>query len=124
MKIKIKETGKIENLSIIDPKSGVNWISDFIGNADGFAQFEKEIDEDGDATEYWICDQSTFDWWDKVVDEYQNLEDRIEEMKNEYGRDLVDQIVRDNYNNDMDLHPSQVNEALNHFLKDQEAAHD
>lgn len=59
MKIIIKETSVTETLSIIDPKTGIDYILDFIGNTGAFADNQFNYDEEFDA---YICDQATFDW--------------------------------------------------------------
>jgi hypothetical protein len=76
-----RETGEVESLSIIDRKSGCDWVSDLIGNADGFAQFIPELDADGDETGRWIADASTIEWWQHYISDHETVEDAIESLR-------------------------------------------
>lgn len=80
MKIIIKETQKIETLSIIDPKTGVDYISDFVGNTGALIDGQFEWNEDRDA---YICDQETYDWWKEGVASNQKLVNRTHELVKE-----------------------------------------
>ncbi|SMB89282.1 hypothetical protein SAMN05660772_02863 [Pasteurella testudinis DSM 23072] len=78
MEIIIRQTNKKESLTIIDPKTGCNYISDFIGNTGALNDGQFTYDDDKNA---WICDQDTFDWWEYVVAENQALNYRIDALK-------------------------------------------
>lgn len=105
MEIIIKETGLIEELSIIDSKTGFDWICDLIGNHDGFGedidcQFVRELDEDGCWTGRCITSQENFYWWDCVVTQIEEVEERIEKLKDEFGFERVESVVCEaNYGN-------------------------
>lgn len=73
MKIKIIETGKIEELNIIDPKSGVNWINDLMGNHGALPEY----DEDSD---YYLMSLNDFEWWDNLIDAYQSADNRHHDL--------------------------------------------
>jgi hypothetical protein len=90
MKVKIKETGKIETLSVIDPQTGCCYVSDLIGNADGFSQFERD-----EASDTWLCDQETFDWWLNYIRATEKSDAMVEELKDVLGSDLVFEMVAD-----------------------------
>ncbi|MDD5330220.1 MAG: hypothetical protein PHX38_09460 [Sulfuricella sp.] len=109
MKIIIKETSAVETLSIIDPKSGVDYIYDFIGNAGALIDGQFEWDEDRDA---YVCDQETFDWWDTVVTANQSLEDRIHELVHERGFETVYAVIHAAGSVDLEDHAANVNQAL------------
>ena len=109
MKIIIKETSAVETLSIIDPKSGVDYISDFIGNTGALNDGQFEWDEDRDA---YVCDQETFDWWDTVVTANQSLDDRIHELVEEHGSEAVYEVIRAAGSVDLEDHAANVNQAL------------
>jgi hypothetical protein len=109
MKILIKDTNKIESLEIIDPRTGINWIEDFVGNTGALTdgQFEYE-----DETGSYLCEQSTFDWWSKVVSDNEALENRIYDLVQEHGSDAVYSVVNDAGGSDLEDHAANVNQAL------------
>lgn len=109
MKIIIKETSAVETLSIIDPKTGVDYISDFIGNTGALIDGQLEWDEDRDA---YVCDQETFDWWDTVVTANQSLDDRIHELVKEHGSAAVYEVINSAGSVDLEDHAANVNQAL------------
>lgn len=85
MKITILETGAKKELSLIDPKTGQDYLAAFV---EGYHDFWE--DENGDLackTHY------VFSWWEKVVKDRQELEDRIDVMISDYGRDTIYQVI-------------------------------
>lgn len=79
-RVRIKETGEEKELSIIDRNSGVDWVSDLIGNAgatiDG--QFTWDNDE-----EVYHADRETYDWWARYIEDTEKTEDEIEALAEE-----------------------------------------
>ena len=84
MKLYIKESGSIETLSIIDPKTGCDYIFDFVGNT---GALEREFEKTDKAD--FVVNQADYDWWAKVVADNQALEFRIAELVEECGYDRV-----------------------------------
>ena len=83
--IKIIETGEVKELEIIDPKSGNDWSSDFIGNND-----EIEWDRDAGAM---LLTKEQHDWWAEVLPAYERAEHALHEYRlelDEHNRDLLD----------------------------------
>ena len=109
MKIIIKETSAVHELSIIDPNSGLNYISDFIGNTGALFDGQFEWDYDLDA---YVCTQETFDWWDTVVTDNQLLNDRIHDLVQEHGSGTVNKVVYEADTIDLEDHAASVNQAL------------
>lgn len=109
MKIIINETNTIESLEIIDPCTGIDWIKDFIGNAGALSDGQFEWDDEQDA---YLCDQATFDWWEKVVLDNENLENRIYALRQQYGDDAVDSAIMAAGSNDLESHAGYLNQAL------------
>lgn len=109
MKIIINETKKVEYLSLIDPKTGVDFIADFIGNTGALidGQFYKECDSD-----FYVCDEPTFDWWCKVVSDNQALLYRIYDLKKERDSEAVEAVIRTANDGDLEDHAASVNNAL------------
>ena len=108
MKLYIKETGKIETLSIIDPKNGCDYIFDFVGNTGAFdREFEKTDNENVD----FAISQADYDWWAKVVADNQALEYRIAELAAEHGYDRVMGAVM-GVSSDLEDYAAAANAAL------------
>jgi hypothetical protein len=90
MQIIINETGAVESLSIIDPKSGTNYIADFVGNTGALHDGQFAWDDDAQAHR---CDQDTYDWWATVVAENQSLDDRKHALAQEHGWEAVHEAL-------------------------------
>jgi len=122
LKIKIKETGLIYDLSIIDPKTGVDWISDFIGNHDGFREGEFEKPADTDANYDYEIDQGHFNWWETVINDNEALDYRIHDLNQEHGWETIQNIVWKAYDGaDLEYQASMVNQVLDEFEAELEA---
>ena len=89
MELFIKETGAIETLSIIDPRTGCDYIFDFVGNTGAFDREFEATDENAD----FVISQADYDWWAKVVADNQALEYRIAALAAEHGYDRVMDVV-------------------------------
>jgi hypothetical protein len=95
MKIRIKETGSIESLSIIDRKNGVDYIADFIGNNGGLCDGQFTWNDEADCYE---ADQETYDWWDRVVRAYDAADEAMEEFLESIDDEQDRQNARDRIN--------------------------
>lgn len=94
-------------LSLLDPENGVDYVGDFIGNYDSFTDNEKSDDkiiiDDSDSEHVWGNDSQYFatretaDWWVKVINDQQQLVDRIHELKQEHGHDAVMDALSNEY---------------------------
>ena len=71
MTIRIKETGETKELGIIDPVSGMNWISDFIGNTGAMNDGQFTWNEKDDLYE---VSEEDLDWWENLVEEYEKAD--------------------------------------------------
>ena len=89
MKLFFRETGVIETLAIIDPRTGCDYIFDFMGNTGAFTREFEKTDENAD----FAISQADYDWWAKVVADNQALENRIAELAAEHGYDRVMDVV-------------------------------
>jgi hypothetical protein len=108
MKVKIKETGKIEDLEIIDPKTGLDWAADMTGD-------DPNIDYDGDD---WVCDQDTFDWWHDVMTRYQKADDRFHEIRESLDDDQDLYKHLDSFLGvDVENYPEALNQGLDAWEK-------
>lgn len=112
VKVIINETEEIRDLTITDSSTGLCYIGDFIGNADGFAgQFFKMEEHEANGAEY-SCSKETFEWWDAVIDAHQKVEDRIFDLKTEYGAEAVEAAIEGVAQGDLDSDPDRLIHAL------------
>ena len=115
MEIKIIETGKIEQLGIVDPKSGCNWIKDLMGNHGALPDLEE--DADGYETGYYLMSQDDFNWWRDLTDAYQAADDRYHNLlhntlDNEAAADLVQDAGE--FYGDLEDYPGHLNACCDH----------
>lgn len=110
MKVMIRETGKVETLKWME--NGVSIVNDMIGNHDGFGTEAHQFEAvDGDEYDFAAA-QDTFDWWEKVARDNEELHERLQILNEEYGSDAVNDIV--NLASEVDLEDlaAAVNKAL------------
>lgn len=110
LKIKINETGAMETLSMISP-NGTDAAADMIGNHDGFGPESWQFELDSDSGIY-TANQETYDWWAKVLMENEELEERIEALKEEHGSDAVQEVIEAAGIVDLEDHAANLNKAL------------
>lgn len=108
MKVMIKETGKLEELNLVDDATGVDSAIDVIGNHGGL---DGQFVYDDDAGIYH-CSQDTFDWWSRVLHEQQELEDRLAELRKEHGAERVQEVLEAVGDYDLEDMAAEVNAAL------------
>lgn len=70
MKIMIEETGKVKEIILIDPKTKLDWSTDFIGNNLVNAEYKYSEEED---VELLVLNQEDFDWWVDVMAKYESV---------------------------------------------------
>lgn len=75
--LKIKETQETKTLSLIDPKTGVDWISDYIGNTCDMTNGALTYDAESDI--YHIS-QDDFDYWADMVSMRDAVDNRMYDM--------------------------------------------
>ena len=84
MEIKIKETGEIKELLLIDPATGIDWAMDLTATDDN-------ITFDGESR---VCDQDTFDWWNALIQEYQVADDRYYKLRQSLDEAARFELIR------------------------------
>ena len=74
--IQIKENGKVEEITVIDPKTGLDWAADLIGNTDpvivGF-----------NSDDNMIMGQEEFDWWSDYCEKYEQADNLVHDFFND-----------------------------------------
>lgn len=88
---KIKETGETKTLSLIDPKTGHDYIADFMGNADGLVGLARAEDD-------YIINQCDYDWWLDVVEATQKADNLEFEYKDSLSDDVKEELYQANFN--------------------------
>lgn len=90
MKLYIKETGTIKTLEIIDPKTGCNYISDFIGK---IPESEHKLEKAGrDDVDYEIS-QDDYEWLADIVRHHQALNIRIRELEEKHDYNAIYDLI-------------------------------
>lgn len=111
MEIRIKETGEIEDVYLIDPKTGICWVSDFMGSPDEL--------EYNDESGIYEMSQADFDWWENVIKAYQHASDRAHEFRAEFGKEEIDDLLNDaTASVDVDMIAPCIEGALDQYLAD------
>lgn len=117
MKFYITDKNVYEELELIDPKYGIDWISDFIGNSGAIADNKccKNAtsyivwDDEKDA---YLIDSENFEWWKNVVAEMQQFELISYKIEKVYGYDAVCDAIGDSMACDLEFQAKNGMEAL------------
>lgn len=115
MEIRIAETNEIKDLDIIDPKSGVNWIADLMGNHGALPT--SEVDDDGYDTGNKIMSQEDYEWWSDLVDRYQAADDRYHALRKSLDDDEALVFDAQNINVDLEDYPGALNDVCDQHDK-------
>jgi hypothetical protein len=112
MNVKIKETGKIGTLSIIDRESGVNWVQDLIGNTGALHDGRFTWSEEDNA---YLVDQAEYDWWAKYIADQERTEQEVEALADELDidADIIWERIEENTGGDYEDHRGQAIQAMN-----------
>lgn len=112
MQVIIKETGIRENLTLIDHKTGMDWVKDLIGNHDALgSQFIKNEEQDA-----WEVSQEDYDWWESVIANMQKLDNRIERISKMDTEENVYEVVAFAGASDLEYHVALVNQELDNVF--------
>lgn len=110
IKIKIEETGNMEELSIIDPRNGLGWIVDLMGNNGDLPEY----DEDND---WYVMSQDDYDWWHKLTAEYEEADNRYYDLLQECNEDERERLTAEvqDISCDLEDYPGYLNKVLDDF---------
>jgi len=110
MRFIIKETRELEELSIIDPRTGINWVSDLMGNHGVFLDLPEE---EG----VYIIPEEDFDWWRNLLAKYEEADNRYYDLYTSLPEDeaasLQDAVT--NISGDLEDYPGHMNECCDEF---------
>ena len=96
------DTNETLTLRMIDPKTGADWVVDWV---DGAIEYNPE-------TERYEADTRTLDWWIAQMGEYQAMHDLIHEYKCNYGTDAVSEVLASVSHCDFEDLPHEIFTAL------------
>lgn len=92
MNIMNTDTNKITTLSLTDPKTNIDMLQDYAPiKEDNNITYNKE-------SEQYEADSSTIEWWDRLLSEYQTLENTMYSIKStggDYATEALDAILAD-----------------------------
>lgn len=71
MKISIKETLEAKRLSLIDPKSGLNYISSFLGMTNAITDEWYQLNAENDCE--WMISLAEYEKWANILEKEQNI---------------------------------------------------
>jgi hypothetical protein len=89
MKVKIFETGKLIDLSVFDPTTGVDYSADLIGNTGALNDGQFELDPAG----YHLATQETVTWWQTVITDIGKTDEDITSLAETTG--LTEDVIRE-----------------------------
>jgi hypothetical protein len=115
MKVTIIETKKAETLNIIDPKSGMDWTNDLLGNHGGLPEYNDETDS-------YHMTQESFNWWNNLIEKYEAADYRcfeIKSMLSEEQEQGFDSGLQEVLNCDLEDMPGYMND----FCDEWESGH-
>ena len=90
MEIRIRETGQTKDISIVDPRNGVNWIGDLIGNFGGWDYIGWN-----DNLDCYETDKETFDWWADLVERYEAADNAVYDFAGDLDCDDAEEFRRE-----------------------------
>lgn len=88
MQVIIKETNQAATLTLIDRKTGVNYVADYIGNTGALGREFERIGDD------WYISQDDFDWWDAVIAKQQQSNDLQAEYLETHSYDELIELLK------------------------------
>jgi hypothetical protein len=114
MKIYNTTTGKVESLTIIDRKSGIEWTDDLIGN-EGALNYntDREMAE---------MSQEDYEWWSNTIEGLDKIEDLTEEAKellsSEDFEELQETLMNEGNANDYEVHIARLTQILEDVISE------
>ena len=88
MKIIINETGKREELTLIDTKTGQDMAGDIIGNSGAVGDYITI--KDG----VYCMSAENYQWWSNYLDMLSRYNERLDDLREQYGPAVDDIISR------------------------------
>lgn len=96
MKFIINETGCIQELRLIDAKTGIDCLNDVVGNSGAIGN---NIIYDEEAEAYRI-DQEDFEWWERYIAQTEKDAEELKLLREEFdhtdertGTSVIDDII-------------------------------
>jgi hypothetical protein len=105
MKVTIIETNESKTLNITDPKSGMDWTNDLLGNHGALPEYS-------DDTDSYRMSRDDYEWWSDLIDRYQAADDRYYELRQSLPGDEAEalQNAAQGINCDLEYYPAALQE--------------
>lgn len=113
MNVTIVETKERKSLNITDPKTGMDWTNDLMGNYDGLPEYDEETDS-------YLMTTDDYKWWADLIARYQEADDRYYEIAKELDpaeREEFEDIVASHCSVDLENHPEALQQACDEWEK-------
>lgn len=111
MKITIKETNDIQEITIIDPKTGLDYARDFIGNN----EIDLEFDDEGNI----IMTEEACDYWFNLCSHYEKADHRCYRMKDDLNNSeytsFLDDLTYEISQVDLETTPDVMNQICDKY---------
>ncbi|WP_010501332.1 helix-turn-helix transcriptional regulator [Paenibacillus elgii] len=114
MRVTIKETDKLAALLFLDQK-GYNHAFEFISEHGGLEQFTYDA-----SSKSYHCSEDAYTWWNKVLEEHEILEDRVEDLKTQFDSEIIQFVVGRVPNHGLEDYPDAVHAALDKAFGDRD----
>lgn len=119
MNCKIIQTGSIHTLHFVNPSTGVDDPEGLIGN---YGKLDDEPDRGGfywdDDLCVYLVSLDTYNWWSRVLQEQQSLNDRIYDLIQEHDSDAVYAVIEDMPSVDLEDHATVLHRMLDEAFED------
>lgn len=102
---------QVMDLTIIDPKSGMEWTHDLIGNADEFGDYDHEKG-------MHTMTEEAYAWWSDYIAVEQSLQDRIQAINESLDNDAREefkQSLMDAGDADYEITQSQTTDVVESY---------
>lgn len=91
MKVLIRETGKLMQITLRNPQTGENMVEDFIRCYDALDNGEFVYSEH---VNVFVTDLETFNRWDAMLEAYEKLQERYHAAIEQFGESAVLEAMR------------------------------
>lgn len=110
MEVRIKETDEVVSLQCIDPRTGVDWMPDMIGNAGALNDQFVWNDDD----EVFEASQADVDWWQNYINDLEKTDADVAGLAEELGISESDirERISDETGPDYEMHRSEARRAM------------
>lgn len=114
--IRNTETNQIIGLELIDPKNGINWVRDYIGNESGFGSLQDGLIEYDQVNDIYLAGAETIEWWTDILEKQRWIDEHLPLLYEKYNEDTADQIIDYASCDDLEGTVNELTRMLRHYL--------